>query len=110
MVVWNKDKRTCHIVEVGIPLDKNVDEVETTKQSKYVPLAVNLKRAYPEYTFECVPIVVGALGLVTKNLPEHLMILGFDKRKAHRMIKKIAEKVVLGTVRIAKSALALKRS
>lgn len=108
IIVWNKTKRISYIIEIGIPLDANVGEVEITKQSKYIPLAVNLKRAYPEYSFECVPIVIGSLGLVSKNLPENLKSLGFEKPKAQKIIKKLIEKVVRGTVKIAKSALTIK--
>ena len=109
IVIWHKIKKTCQIIEVGTPLDVNVDEAEVTKQSKYVSLAVNLKRVYKEYQFECIPIVVGATGYIPKSLPSNLKSIGFDETTIKRMLVSIAEKIVSGTVKIAKSALSLKK-
>jgi hypothetical protein len=108
IVVWNKVKKTCQIVEVGTPLDVNVDDAELAKMSKYVPLAVSLKRSYADYQFECIPIVVGATGYMPKSLQSNLKLLGFDEPTIKRLLVGIAEQVISGTVKIAKSALSLK--
>ena len=109
IVVWNNQLKTCKIIEVGIRLDDNVEEVETTKQSKYIPLAVSLKRMYPLYTFECIPIVLGATGLIRKSLTTNLSAIGFDDATTRKLVRQIAERAICGTVKIAKSALSLRR-
>ena len=109
IVLWNNELKTCKIIEVGIPLDDNVGEAETTKHSKYIPLAVSLKRLYPQYFFECIPIVLGATGLITRSLTTNISAIGLHEESSTKPLHQIAEKAVCGTVKIAKSALTLIR-
>ena len=109
LVVWNRSCKTCTIVEIAVPLDANVDETENNKRSKYMPLMINLKRAYPDYLFECVPVVLGATGLVTRSLKDNLRSIGLSAAVVDRLILKIVEKTICGTVKIAKSALSIRK-
>jgi Reverse transcriptase (RNA-dependent DNA polymerase) len=108
MVVWDRARKQATIIEIGIPLDVNVEETERTKRDKYMPLAIGLKRVYPEYTFQCIPIVVGATGLVTSSTKENLRAIGFNEKVTTRLISGIVKKVVYGTVKVAKSALSIR--
>ena len=44
----------------------------------YGPLLRTLQILYPEYKFQMMPIVVGALGYVLKCLTQYLSQLGFN--------------------------------
>jgi len=79
MVIWDKCKKDCTIVEIGIPLDSNVSRNESEEASKYVPLKIGLQRVYPNYSFTIVTIIIGATGYVTRNLINYIMKLGFDE-------------------------------
>ena len=81
---------------------------EKEKKDKYVPLSIALKRTYPEYTFSVIPIVLGATGLVTKSLTINLKEIGFSDNEVKRIIPKLQQKALFGSMRIIKSAMSLK--
>ena len=57
------DKK-CYIIDVCACLDVNIEKNIQLKLDNYLPLAAELKRVYNVYTFEIIPIVVGATGLI----------------------------------------------
>ena len=109
MIVWRKSKKECVVIDICIPLDQNVKANEKVKEDRYVALTVALKRLYPEYHYSVVPVVLGATGLVTKSLMTNLLNIGFTKRTANRIIPKLQLKALVGSMRIVKSALSLKK-
>ena len=46
----------------------NVSRNHQAKIDNYLPLLAELKRLYPEYVFDVVPIVIGATGFIDNNL------------------------------------------
>ena len=105
MVIWNSETKECKIVEVGVPLDMNVKRTEEEKTSKYMPLKIGLQRMYPQHKIEIISVVIGATGHVTKELRESIKKLGFGDKEASLLISRLQERAVMGTVKIAKSAL-----
>ena len=108
IVIWNKTEKKCHIVDVCIPLDENVHAQEKTKIDTYTPLSINLNRLYPDYTYEIVPIVLGATGLVTDSLTKHLKALLERPKEVNSVTAKLQRKALIGSMRVLKSALAKK--
>ena len=72
VVVWEQQRKLCTIVELSVPLDFNVSSRQTSKVDKYVPLVSELHQMYWDYSYQIVPVIIGALGAVPKSLPEHL--------------------------------------
>ena len=107
IVIWSR-RIKCYIVDVCIPLDENIHAQEKRKIDTYTPLSVNLRRLYPEYTYEIVPIVLGATGLVTDPLSRYLRLLLQDAKTVKYVIPKLQRKVLLGSMRILKSCLSKK--
>ena len=68
IVYWNKTENKCYIIDIAIGLDINVGKNINLKYDNYVQLSSELKRLYPSFTFEIIPIVLGATGLVPLNL------------------------------------------
>ena len=68
IVVWDRDKKSCFIIDICIPLDVNVEREEKAKRDKYMILAGGLQRLYSDYSFIVIPIVLGATGYVPKSL------------------------------------------
>ena len=58
---------------------------------------------YNDYTFKMLPIIVGALGTIPKATRESLIKLGFPKKDINRIIRKMQEQVIKGTVQICKT-------
>ena len=91
-----------------LTLDENIHTQEKRKIDTYTPLSVNLFRLYPEYTYEIVPIVLGATGLVTDSLSRYLRLLLQDAKTVKYVIPKPHRKCLLGSMRILKSCLSKK--
>ena len=69
----------------------------------YDPLLRNLQILYPEYEFEMIPIVVGALGYAPKCLTQYLSQL--STIEIRKIIRKMQNISVSGTVKIWKTFL-----
>ena len=109
IVIWDLLKKHCTIVDICVPLDINVKNQEKMKMDTYAPLIVGLLRIYPSYSFEVVPIVVGATGLVTDSLVTNVRkILGV--KKVEETVSNLQQKALIGSMRVLKSALSMKSS
>ena len=62
-----KKKRICKVVDFDVPADHRINLKESEKKDKYLDLARELKKLWnKKVTIE--PIVIGALGTITKGL------------------------------------------
>ena len=71
MVVVDRDRKTCNIIDTAVPGDAGIVEKEKEKVEKYQDLRREVARLW-NVKAKVVPIVVGALGAVTPNLSKHL--------------------------------------
>ena len=77
----------------------------------YMPLIVALVRIYSTYKFEVVPIVIGAMGLVTDSLVKQIKkVLEDEEKDVKGIVTKLQQKALIGSMRILKSALSMKPS
>ena len=67
IVVIDKAKKTCQIVDIAVPSDQNIAKREKEKIDKYHELKLEIMRMWSVKAW-VVPIVVGALGCTTKKL------------------------------------------
>ena len=67
-VVGNKQERRYAIVDISVPGDKRIVEKENEKVKKYSELKREIARMWNMRTVQEIPIVVGSLGSVAKNL------------------------------------------
>ena len=65
------EKKSALIIDVACPVDTNVGKKEVEKRSKYGGLRAELQRMWG-VDAEVIPIIVGGLGAVTKNLGDNL--------------------------------------
>ena len=79
LVLINKKKRTCHIVDFAVPADHRVKLKEIEKKDKCLDLAKELKKLW-NMMVKFVPIVIGALGTVPKGLEKNLSELEIKGR------------------------------
>ena len=71
LVIINKKKRTCRIVDFAVPADHRVKLKESKKMDKYFNLARELKKLW-NMKVTIIPIVIGVSGTVTKGLVQGL--------------------------------------
>ena len=67
LIVIKKKERTCRIVNFAVPADHGVKLKESEKRDKYLDLARELKKLW-NMKVMVIPIVIGALGTITKEL------------------------------------------
>ena len=64
-IYWNKHGNICFIIDIAVGLNVNIAKNINLKHDNYMQLSSELKRLYPNFSFEIEPIVLGATGLVT---------------------------------------------
>ena len=69
-------------------------------------LLYELKRLYPSFTFEIIPIVLHVTGLEPSNLQKNIEKIGVKNIKGTML--KCQHMTLLGTVKIVKSVLKMK--
>ena len=99
IVIQKKKAKETIIVDIAVPGDSNILQKETEKCKKYQDLAREIQRIWKSRT-KVVPVVVGALGSVSKKLVGHLEQLGIKNRT--RTMQKSA---LLGSVHILRKRL-----
>ncbi|XP_068728948.1 L-2-hydroxyglutarate dehydrogenase, mitochondrial-like [Montipora capricornis] len=72
IVVIDKAKKECHIIEVACPGDSRIVLKEEEKIDKYRDLAIEIKALWRLRKVVIVPVVIGALGSITDRLEGYL--------------------------------------
>ena len=67
LIMINNKKRICKIVDFAVPADHRINLKEGAKKDKYLDLARELKKLW-NMKMTIVPILMGALGTITKGL------------------------------------------
>ena len=76
IVIWDRNRTMCTMVEVGVPLDDfNIVSRQRNKTNKYMPLKSGLQQMYPGFKYQVAPIILRALGTVPNRLKEELLKL-----------------------------------
>ena len=69
IIIQNKKEKTCTLIDVAIPADRNVVQKESEKQLKYRSLCIEMRRMW-KLKCTVVPVIIGAAGIVTRSLNE----------------------------------------
>ena len=99
IVIHDKINKSCYIIDVAIPGDARVPQKEAEKIEKYSDLRRELQKLW-KVKAKVVPIVVGALGTVSKSLTGYLKEI-----KVSTKIQVIQKSALLGTARILRKVL-----
>ena len=84
-------------------LDTNVELRHGTKRDNYMPLVDSLRRVYPGYRFQVVPVIIGALGTIPTKLKTNLKMIGLTSEAINRFIEHGQKLALLGTLKITKN-------
>jgi hypothetical protein len=101
IVVRDKLKKTCLLIDVSIPSDRNTSLKTFEKISKYKDLEIEIEKSWKEKA-KTIPIIVGALGVVNKSTTKYLEQLPGDTT-----INEVQKIALLGTATILRKALSL---
>ena len=105
LLVWDTDQKICQIIEFSCPCDVNLIGKTSDKINTYGPLIRNLQISYPQYRFEMIPIIIGAPGYVAKSLMKYVKLLGFEKKDAIYVMRKLQSLATAGTIKICQTFL-----
>ena len=99
LIIINKKKRICKIVDFAVPADYRINLKECEKKDKYLDLARELKKLW-NMKVTIVPIVIGALGTITKGF-----LTGLDDLEVGGRVETIQTTALLRTARILRRVL-----
>ena len=99
IVIHDKSNKSCYIIDVAIPGDARVAQKEAEKIEKYIDLRRELQKLW-KVKAKVVPIVVSALGTVSRSLNSYLNEIGVSSK-----IQVIQKSALLGTARILRKGL-----
>ena len=94
LIIINKRKRICKIVDFAVPADQRINLKEREKNDKYLDLSRESKKQW-NMKVMIVPIVIGALGTITKGLLKCL-----EDLEVGRWVETIQMTALLRTARI----------
>ena len=100
LILVDKKAKSCVIIDVAIPGDCRIREKEIEKIEKYQNLKRELKRFWLLKKNEVVPLVVGALGCISKGFSGWMDILGIKLD-----VGMVQKSVLLRTARILRKVL-----
>ena len=99
LIIINKNKRICKIVNFAVPADHRINVKESEKKDKYLDLVRDLKKLWNKKV-TIVPIVIGALGTITKGLLKDL-----EDLEVGGQVETIQTTTLLRTARILRRVL-----
>ena len=94
-----RKKKTCTLIDVPIPADRNVVQKEAEKMLKYKSLCVEIQRMW---NLKCtiIPIIIGATGIVTRSLRKNM-----EAVPGKHSIDSLQKTAMLGTSHIIRKVL-----
>ena len=100
IVVHNKSKRECITIDIAYPFDNRIVEKEDEKVEKYQDLKYEIKKIWKFKEVTIVPIVIGALGTLSKNFCSWMDKIGM--REKTDLLQKAC---LLGTAKVIRRTL-----
>ena len=71
IIIKNKKGKTCTLIDVAIPADRNVVQKEAEKKLKYKSLCTEIQRIW-NLKYTIVLVIIVATGIVTRSLRKNL--------------------------------------
>ena len=98
-VVLKKEKE-CKVVDIAVLGDSRIGKKELEKMEKYDDLKREIKRMWTMRKIEIIPIVIGALGAISRKLDKWI-----EKLDVQIRIELLQKTALLGTARILRRSL-----
>ena len=82
IILKTKKEKTCTLIDVAIPADRNVVQKKAEKKLKYKRLCTEIQRMW---NLKCtiVPVIIGATGIVTRSLRKLWKLYQENIRQIH---------------------------
>ena len=99
IIIKNKKEKTCTLIDVAIPADRNVAQKEVENKLKYESLCIEIQRIW---NLKCtiIPVITGTTGIVTRSLRKNL-----EAVPGKHSIDSLQKTATLGTSHIIRKVL-----
>jgi len=99
IIIKSNIEKTCTLIDVAIPADRNVVQNEAEKELKYKSLCIEIQRMW---NLKCttVPVIIGTNGIVTRSLRKNL-----EAVPGKHSIDSLQKTAILGTSHIIRNVL-----
>ena len=101
IVVKDRTNRTCLLIDMSVPSDRNIAVKEFDKLSKYKDLEIEIQKLWRLKT-TVVPVIVGALGVIKKSTEGHI-----GKIPGQPLLQEIQKIVLTSTAHILRKTLSM---
>ena len=71
IIIKNKKEKTCMLIDMAVPSDRNTSVKVAEKLSKYKDLEIEITRMWG-MKMQIVPVIIGALGVITKGIDKQI--------------------------------------
>ena len=71
IIIINKKEKTCTLIDMAIPADRNAVQKEAEKKLKYKILCIEIQRMC-NLICTIIPVLTGATGIVTRGFRKNL--------------------------------------
>ena len=102
IIVKDKRNRTCLLIDMTVPSDRNISIKAVEKLSKYKDLEMEIAKMW-EMKTTTIPVVLGALGVIKKDLEKYT-----SKIPGNIPIAELQKITLLGTAHILRKVLSIK--
>jgi hypothetical protein len=99
IIIKNQKEKTCTLIDVAIPADKNVVQKEAENKLKYKRLYIQIQRMW-NLKYRIIPVKTGATGIVTRSFRKNLKSV-----PGKHSIDSLQKTAVLGTSHIIRKLL-----
>ena len=102
IMMKNKKKKSCQIIDVAYPFDTRVKQKEEEKLEHYNDLKYQILKMRKDEVkrVAIIPVVIGALGVVSKNFKNYIAALDFEPG-----VQPLQKTCIIGTARIVRKVL-----
>ena len=101
IIIKDKQEKTCLLIDMAIPSDRNTSVKVAEELSKYKDLEIEITKMWGLKTI-IVPVVIGALGVVKKGIRKHI-----DKIPGKINITELQKIALLGSSHILRKVLSI---
>ena len=99
IVIRDDEKRTCILIAVAIPGDRNVIKKEAEKILKYKDLTTEIQRVW-NIKARVIPVIIGATGTISKSFRKYVSDI-----YGNHDVKELQKTAILGTAHILRKVL-----
>ena len=99
VIIKNKKEKTCTLIDVAKPIDRNVVLKEAEKKLKYKSLCIEIQRTW-NLEFTIITVIIGATRIVTRSVRKNL-----EPIPGKYLIDSLQKTIILGTSHIIRKVL-----